>query len=397
MAFARRIGAAAIGLGTAGCYHTHIKAYLIFCILHSEPPLDPLILSGADVDKMNTYRVSVKVDNRFILFALYLASQPDPLRKKARNYTYDSITQYVTGARGRVSQWWGVNLVALQREQLGYSTFKRGLKNIIGSKNGVRLPIPPQFLLKFAHLIGLAPIVEPNKPTTWVNVRAVQEQMSSSFSMISLSTFESHQVSTMLMAACIMGWSNLLRVSEFTSKTNKFLPNRELSRKDVVCFNNPSNTETLSIQVTVKWHKTVKKTGKLVKLTYASPGGALCFVAIMKYYFEASRTVPGQEANTPCFVWPSGKPLTQTYFRSWLKLALRKIGIDESLHNTHSLRQGGASALTALHCSETFVKLVGRWVEGSQMPKLYSAIETNSMRQNQVRMGQLTQLEFLPN
>jgi hypothetical protein len=114
----------------------------------------------------------------------------------------------------------------------------------------------------------------------------------------------------MFLAACIFGWSKLLRVSEYTFDTNTFLADKHLSRKDVSFFGTSPNSIE-GVDATIKWHKTVRSAGPLHKLTYSSPGGALCLVAILLQYVAMDpHSDPSDLHLQPFFRWPSGLPLT---------------------------------------------------------------------------------------
>jgi hypothetical protein len=413
MALARSIGGSSVTNGTAAGYTTHMRCYLIFCLFANDPPICPLILDAQDLNHLTSYRVQVRVDNRFTQFALYLASQPDPKGKKARNYTYQSIIDYTSGARRGLSIMWGMDLSSLQNEQLGYSTFKKGLKKILDDTKKVRRPISPQMLLGFAALSGLVPVTHDGRITRWVHARAAQSCSLSRVGAIALDDVQLMKVSAMFMCACIFAWSKLLRVSEFTSKTSRFLHERELSRADVVLggydtadatttgLHNPRRSQLFCaagspgfVDATIKHHKTVASAGPFKKRTYVSHGGALCAVSIVAFLLEVSPTPDDRASTTPMFFWPNGSPLTQAQFRTWLHDALEKLGVEASEHNTHSLRQGGASALKSLGVSDLFIKLIGRWID-SNMPLLYSSTTTDEMQRHQGDMGRIRQLTFV--
>ena len=148
------------------------------------------------------------------------------------------------------------------------------------------------------------------------------------------------------------------------------------------------------LEIIVKWHKTVAKTGPLVKRSYASFGGALCIIAVTLHWLKCSPCDPSTAAYTPFFYWPDGSPLTQRQFRAWLQTSLTSIGVNATLHNTHSLRQGGASALAALGVPRHVVKIIGRWIDDS-MPDLYTSTTCSLLRQHQSNMGRLTDLVFM--
>ena len=108
-------------------------------------------------------------------------------------------------------------------------------------------------------------------------------------------------MSSMFTTAAILGWSKLLRVSEFTSKASTFIPKRELSRADIrFVFETTSDYPTY-VEATIKWHKTVATAGVLVKRTYASLGGRLCMVASLLHLLDTTPCPPDSAATTPLF------------------------------------------------------------------------------------------------
>ena len=70
------------------------------------------------------------------------------------------------------------------------------------------------------------------------------------------------------------------------------------------------------------------------------------------------------------------------------------MGINASEYNTHSLRQGGASALAALGVNESIIRIIGTWTS-STMPTLYTSGAAESLMVNSAAMGRHTYLTFL--
>ena len=393
MALSRSIADSAIVLKTNMNYRTHLRTYFIFCIIASKPAVDPLILSMDDLQDPHAWQVALKVDDHFTLFGMWLAGQLNASRT-ALHFQFSSVVDYCNGVRATVSKWWGLNLSHMQNDQLGFSTFKRGLKNIMQAVKTTRLPIAPQHLLTFATKLGMSPLVTPGKPTRWLNIACERATIASPSNTCPLPLLQSHQISSMYLAACIFGWSKLLRVSEYTSSSNTFLADKQLSRKDVSFFGKSPDTIE-GVDATIKWHKTVRSAGPLHKRTYSSPGGALCLVAILLQYVSMDpHSDPSDLHLQPFFRWPSGRPLTANQLRDWLSATLASMGINASEYNTHSLRQGGASALAALGVNESIIRIIGRWTS-STMPTLYTSGAAESLMVNSAAMGRHTYLTFL--
>lgn len=88
-----------------------------------------------------------------------------------------------------------------------------------------------------------------------------------------------------------------------------------------------------------------------------SPGLALWYVC------HVSDPVPeAAEASTPLFRDPrTGLILTVAYVRSRLRSLMSAIGRDGSLYGAHSLRIGGATAMSWLQASREHIMAAGRW------------------------------------
>jgi hypothetical protein len=129
-------------LKTTKNYRTHLRTYFIFCLIASKPPVDALIFSLDDPRDPHAWQVALKVDDHFTLFGMWLAGECNASRTDL-HFQFSSVVDYCNGVRATVSKWWDLNLSHLQNEQLGFSTFKRGLKNVMKASKKTRLPIAP--------------------------------------------------------------------------------------------------------------------------------------------------------------------------------------------------------------------------------------------------------------
>lgn len=83
-----------------------------------------------------------------------------------------------------------------------------------------------------------------------------------------------------------------------------------------------------------------------------------CPVCILKTYNEMRERTMGDKQF---FMFRSGIAVSANNFRSVLKEVLKRIGVDSSIYNCHSFRQGRCCDLRRLGYSILDLKLVGRW------------------------------------
>jgi hypothetical protein len=99
-----------------------------------------------------------------------------------------------------------------------------------------RNPIAPQQLLQFADKMQMVPLSSADGLTKWVHRTDGDMLLPSPLAArhMCLGTLNRTMASQMLLCASVLGWSLLLRVSEFTSKSSVlFNVDQELLRADI--------------------------------------------------------------------------------------------------------------------------------------------------------------------
>ena len=362
----------ALTVRTQQTYGTHVKTYLIWCH-HNK--LDPLILTPVDLADSHSLTTVTKVDMRFADFACWLAGQTSPGNPDKLHYMYSTVVEYANGARNQLTRWFGVNIAHLCDEAMNFTTTKRGLRSILEQVKSVRNPIAPQQLLQFADKMQMVPLSSADGLTKWVHRTDGDILLPSPLAArhVCLGTLNRTMVSQMLLCASVFGWSLLLRVSEFTSRSAvNFNVDQELSRADISFHGSSVSMADLNlgtrgfvplghVDVVIKHHKTVRRVGPLLKRAHVSFGGDLCLVSLLIHYLHADQSPAGTDlSKIPLFRWPDGSPLSAVQLRDWLKGMLGSLGFKADEFNCHSLRKGGATALVAMGANETTVKIMAR-------------------------------------
>ena len=83
---------------------------------------------------------------------------------------------------------------------------------------------------------------------------------------------------------------------------------------------------------------------------------SFCPVNLLNNYLHVRPSVPG-----PLFVLFSGKPLNRSIYSKLIKSCIKKLGHDNSLYNTHSIRIGRATDLAIDGAQPDVIKRIGRW------------------------------------
>ena len=159
--------------------------------------------------------------------------------------------------------------------------------------------------------------------------------------------------STMLWAACCVGFFGFMRCGEFTvPSANAYNRERHLSVADVSV---DSHTSPCTVAIRIKVSKTDQfGTGTTIYLGRTSDK-IFPVSAVLQYL--AVRP-PGEG---PLFVTPQGTALTKTTFVSRVKETLGSAGIDASHYKGHSFRIGAATTAAACGLTEGLIKALGRW------------------------------------
>ena len=79
----------------------------------------------------------------------------------------------------------------------------------------------------------------------------------------------------------------------------------------------------------------------------------------------------------PAFQAFHGDLITRDHVIKFLRVCLKKVGLDSSLFSGHSFRRGGAQSLADAGVSDEILKVVGRW--RSDAFRLYRTIPSSRL------------------
>ena len=165
-------------------------------------------------------------------------------------------------------------------------------------------------------------------------------------------------------AAILLGFYAMLRVSEFTNKlvgTHDLI--KEACRGDITFFG-PTERPN-GFRFVVKCSKTDQFRTTQTLHVYKTPDAALCPVRAMHKLFQNDPRPPGtplfdfttRTANTP------GRPMSaaRSRFITGFQRALRMCNLSTAKVQTHSLRSGGATAYLQAGIDPYIIQRMGRW------------------------------------
>ena len=158
----------------------------------------------------------------------------------------------------------------------------------------------------------------------------------------------------------LLGYYGLMRVGELTSG------NHTVRAKDV--FVGQNKQKLLIILYSSKTHdygarpQKIKISGLEEKSNGNKSNRNLFFCpfkSVRKYMKAKGETYIDEEE--PFFVFRDRSPVKPNHMRTILKKMIKRLGMDESLYDTHSLRIGRSSDLIRFGYTIDQVKLAGRW------------------------------------
>lgn len=158
---------------------------------------------------------------------------------------------------------------------------------------------------------------------------------------------------TMLWAACCLGFFGFLRSGEMTVPADgRYDPSCHLSRADIA-VDHPSHPNT--IRVTIKQSKT-DPFRQGIQLFMGRTDSDVCPVrALLNYLVERGST------EGPLFMFPDGSYLTRQRLVEVVRQALGKAGLDASKYCGHSFRIGAATTAAKKGMEDSIIKTLGRW------------------------------------
>ena len=110
--------------------------------------------------------------------------------------------------------------------------------------------------------------------------------------------------------------------------------------------------------VTLYWTKTIQAGERnLLYPILKSPGSKLCPAAAIDNMLQLVQ-VPGDK---PAFCYENGSPILYSTFNNFLKLQIKKLGMNTKGWSTHCFRHGDTTYLAACGISDQKLKILGDW------------------------------------
>lgn len=161
-------------------------------------------------------------------------------------------------------------------------------------------------------------------------------------------------------AAMMLAWFALLRVSEYTSKTEEHDPESNLCRRDITFF--PSREAPEGFRVNIKVSKTDQWRVGHTLVIYATGDPTFCPVKEMQHLFD----IDPQPDHAPLFNFADPRETTtrsmaRRKFISAFNFLVVAVGLQPMEIMSHSLRSGGATALLRAGVAPIVVTQLGRW------------------------------------
>ena len=158
---------------------------------------------------------------------------------------------------------------------------------------------------------------------------------------------------TMLWAACCLGFCGFLRSGEMTVPSDSgYDPACHLSRADIA-IDHPTHPEVM--RVTIKQSKT-DPFRQGIQLFIGRTNSDICPVrALLNYLVERG------PSEGPLFIFPDGSFLTRQRLVEAVRRALDRAGLNASHYSGHSFRIGAATTAAKKGMEDSVIKTLGRW------------------------------------
>ncbi|XP_032404189.1 uncharacterized protein LOC116709643 [Xiphophorus hellerii] len=152
----------------------------------------------------------------------------------------------------------------------------------------------------------------------------------------------------LLSSAFLLAFYGFLRLGEFTSPSNNFVPSRDLSVSDLK-FHPDFYSLTLK-------HSKSKGACSII---IARNNKSFCpFLAMFKFALLICKISCGSES---LFLTPEGNPMTATWFIKHLRLLLAANNFPPSQFSGHSFRIGAATSAAIQGIPSASLQQLGRW------------------------------------
>lgn len=187
------------------------------------------------------------------------------------------------------------------------------------------------------------------RPFTIFHLRAV-------FEFLYLSTY----TGALIAAILIIGYYFGARAGEYSASSVKKWKSVIL-RRDLTIIDRGHNCWECAI-IDFKRHKSNRwgLYNAKVPASCACDSG-ICPTWILRNYLKFRRSKWGKAKNKPLLLMESGYPVKPDFVNNMIKNLVRKIGLNEEIYSSHSLRSGRATDLARSNKSAISIKKWGRW------------------------------------
>jgi len=338
--FVNRFAGQALAVNTDASYVSKVRLFADFCRQHF------LLVSPTGPSTTSWPRLTLPVVTPLLL-SFYIAF----LYRRGHD-TFDSISAYVTA----LVTWCKVNNRPNPRNHpdLGIPDHTlfcvlRGLKREMGT------PQPTRYPMTLFHIDALI----------WAATRLLVVKLAANF-----------------IAAILLAFSALLRVSEFTVK-GQFNPIMHATRGDIKF--EPSMLNPHTVHFTIKKSKTDQfGEGMTISLPRNDNQQRCPVAALLALY-----TTDPQPPSAPLLNFSadnSRQNSSRLAFATLCNKLFSYCGIKSMYLKPHSFRQGGATALLAAGAPEWVIKVIGRW--RSDCWQAYSFTDQRTLAKWSLRMLQ---------
>uniref|UniRef100_A0A096M1W8 Core-binding (CB) domain-containing protein n=1 Tax=Poecilia formosa TaxID=48698 RepID=A0A096M1W8_POEFO len=155
-------------------------------------------------------------------------------------------------------------------------------------------------------------------------------------------------VKSLLSSVYLLAFFGFLRLGEFTTPSNAFIPSRDLTISDLKFF-----PDHYSLYL-----KHSKGKGP-VSVIIARLDCQFCpFLAMFEYALNRHKIYP---RSAPLFLTPEGLPMSSSWFLKFLRETLISCNLAPSQYSGHSFRIGAATSAASLGLPSASLQRLGRW------------------------------------
>jgi hypothetical protein len=169
--------------------------------------------------------------------------------------------------------------------------------------------------------------------------------------------FFGHYLDLLMQAACLLAFFAFLRCGEFTTCSQSFTPEMNLTLGDLTPIYHHGQITEMSLLIKVSKTDPFRQGCRVHVFRNNS---ILCPVQAMVHYL-AIRRASCSTLCSPLFLLPDSLPLSRHKFLDMLSALCLNIGLDTRCYSGHSFRIGAATSAAAAHVPDHLIQSMGRW------------------------------------